>query len=127
MSPKGLLLRAGQADSALSLRREVSDMSKEEVPMETIIDDSALEALRGGLRSTAYAPDEESYDEGRQAFNLNAHQHPALVVMTAGAADVVTADGELLRVSTYEHPDLFWGLKGGSGNFGIVTSMEFDL
>ncbi|MDQ5829944.1 MAG: FAD-binding protein, partial [Actinomycetota bacterium] len=42
-------------------------------------------------------------------------------------ADVVTADGELLRVSAYEHPDLFWGLKGGSGNFGIVTSMEFDL
>jgi hypothetical protein len=40
-------------------------------------------------------------------------------------ADVVTADGELLRVSAYEHPDLFWGLKGGGGNFGIVTSMEF--
>jgi FAD binding domain-containing protein len=41
-------------------------------------------------------------------------------------ADVVSADGELLEVSTYEHPDLFWGLKGG-GNFGIVTSMEFAL
>jgi hypothetical protein len=40
---------------------------------------------------------------------------------------VVTADGELLRVSAYEHPDLFWGLKGGGGNFGIVTSMEFAL
>jgi Berberine and berberine like len=33
----------------------------------------------------------------------------------------------LLRVSAYEHPDLFWGLKGGGGNFGIVTSMEFAL
>src|SRR3712207_5550278 len=42
-------------------------------------------------------------------------------------ADVVTADGELLEVSAYEHPDLFWGLKGGGGNFGIVTSMEFAL
>jgi len=42
-------------------------------------------------------------------------------------ADVVTADGELRRVSAYEHPDLFWGLKGGGGNFGIVTSMEFAL
>ena len=42
-------------------------------------------------------------------------------------ADVVTADGELLRVSAYEHPDLFWGLKGGGGNFGIVTSLEFAL
>jgi len=42
-------------------------------------------------------------------------------------ADVVMADGEMLRVSAYEHPDLFWGLKGGGGNFGIVTSMEFAL
>jgi FAD/FMN-containing dehydrogenase len=42
-------------------------------------------------------------------------------------ADVVSADGELLKVSAYEHPDLFWGLKGGGGNFGIVTSMEFAL
>jgi FAD/FMN-containing dehydrogenase len=42
-------------------------------------------------------------------------------------ADVVTADGELLRASAEEHADLFWGLKGGGGNFGIVTSLEFDL
>jgi FAD/FMN-containing dehydrogenase len=205
--------------------------------VETIIDRSVLAVFRAGLRGTAYAPDEEGYEEGRQAFNLNAHQHPALVVMAAGAADVmasvrlargeglgvgvlatghavaapcdggvlintsrmrgvrvdpeaqtarveagalwrdvipesqvfglaglqgsssgvsvvgytmgggfgwlgrkygfnadgvreadvVTADGELLRVSAYEHPDLFWGLKGGGGNFGIVTSMEFAL
>jgi len=205
--------------------------------MVTNIDGSALEALRAGLRGAAYAPGEDGYDEGRQAFNLNAHQHPALVVMADGAADimaavrfardeglgvgvlatghgvaspcdsgvlintsrmrgvrvdpeartarveagalwrdvnpeaqahglagllgsssgvgvvgytmgggfawlgrkygfnadsvreadVVTADGELLRVSAYEHPDLFWGLKGGGGNFGIVTSMEFAL
>ena len=210
---------------------------KQEVLMETIINGSTLEAFRGGLRGTAFAPGEEGYDEARMAWNLNAHQHPSLVVMAAGPADVisavrlardeglgvgvmatghgvaypcdggvlintsrlrgvrvdpeartarvepgalwadvipeaqvfglaglvgsssevgvvgytmgggfgwlgrkygfnadsvreadvVTADGELLRVSAYEHSDLFWGLKGGGGNFGIVTSLEFDL
>ncbi len=59
--------------------------------METIIDRSTLEELRAGLRGTAYTPGDEGYDEGRQAFNLNAHQHPALVVMAAGAADVIAA------------------------------------
>jgi FAD/FMN-containing dehydrogenase len=43
------------------------------------------------------------------------------------AADVVTADGELLRVDADSHPDLFWALRGGGGNFGVVTRMQFRL
>ena len=206
--------------------------------METIkVGALELEELRTQLRGDVYVPGDEGYDGARAAWNLNAHQHPALVVVAEGAtdvlaavrlaheqglgvgvmatghgvaapadggvlintsrmkgvhvdpetrtarveagakwtdvvpeaaahglaglqgsssevgvvgytmgggygwlgrkhgfaaesvkeADVVTADGELLKISAHENADLFWGLKGGGGNFGIVTSLEFSL
>lgn len=43
------------------------------------------------------------------------------------AVDLVTANGQVLRASAAAHPDLFWGVRGGGGNFGIVTAFKFQL
>ncbi len=50
-----------------------------------------------------------------------------LTVDNLTSADIVTADGRLVTANAAENPDLFWALRGGGGNFGIVTSFEYQL
>jgi len=50
-----------------------------------------------------------------------------LAVDNVLSADVVTADGQFQQASAQQNPDLFWALRGGGGNFGVVTSLEYRL
>jgi FAD/FMN-containing dehydrogenase len=50
-----------------------------------------------------------------------------LTIDSLASCDIVTADGEFLVANADEHPDLFWGLRGGGGNYGVVTSFRYRL
>ena len=50
-----------------------------------------------------------------------------LTIDSLRSVEIITADGVIRKASANENPDLFWGVRGGGGNFGIVTSFEYDL
>ena len=84
-------------------------------------------------RSTAWRPPAASWTHRRRRGHPrrrhglpHARKH-GLAVDNLLAAEVVTAEGSIVRASADEHPDLFWALRGGGGNFGVVTSFLFAL
>ena len=48
-----------------------------------------------------------------------------LTIDSVLAAEIVTADGQTLHVDADSHPDLFWAIRGGGGNFGVVTRFKY--
>jgi len=62
--------------------------------------------------------------EGGIGFLVRKH---GLTIDDVLAAEIVTADGEMLDVDEHTHPDLFWALRGGGGNFGVVTRLRLRL
>ena len=68
-------------------------------------------------------------DEGLEPLHLDrgAQAGDPVAGQSRLAVDLVTADGQVVRASASEHPDLFWGVRGGGGNFGIVTAFQFQL
>src|SRR3989442_1176808 len=90
------------------------------------LEDGTMEQLRTTIGGDVIAPDDEAYDEARRVWNGMIDCHPALVVRCASTADVA-AGGEVVKASADENVDLFWGLRGGGGNFGVVTEFEFRV
>src|SRR5205807_291080 len=110
-----------------------------------------VEALRAAMEGEVVGPGDAAYDEARKIWNGMLDRYPAAVARCAStsdvvaavnfarerafgftcenliAAEVVTAAGQVVTASAEENPDLLWGLKGGGGNFGVVTEFVFRL
>ncbi len=80
-----------------------------------------LAALHGSSPDVAVA----GYTLGG-GLSWYARQH-GLATNHLTAVEIVTADGALVRADAEHHPDLFWAVRGGNGNFGLVTALEFGL
>jgi FAD/FMN-containing dehydrogenase len=85
------------------------------------LSDLGLAALSGSARNIGIA----GYSlGGGQGWLGRKH---GLQANSVTAIELVTADGELVRADHENEPELFWALRGGGGNFGVVTALEFDL
>src|SRR5438094_30397 len=88
------------------------------VAMTQTLTQHTVDELRARFRGPVVSAGDADYEEVRKY---------GLTIDHLGSAELVTVDGEVLEVSANRNPELFWAIRGGGGNFGIVTAFEFDL
>ncbi|HEV7716509.1 MAG TPA: FAD-dependent oxidoreductase, partial [Steroidobacteraceae bacterium] len=113
------LLRGVQVDAAARIAH---------VPGGSLLGDLDHEAMSRGLVTTAGTVSHTGVGGltlgggfGRVARRFG------LALDNVRAVEIVTGQGEILRASAQENPELYWGVRGGGGNFGVVTAFDFDL
>jgi len=83
------------------------------------------EEVKASFAGELIDPADPSFEQARRVHNGLIDKRPALIDNLL-SAQVVTAAGEVVTASSGENEDLFWALRGGAGNFGIVTSFEYQ-
>jgi hypothetical protein len=79
--------------------------------------------LQSSLRGELIQPGDANYDDARRLYNAMIDKKPRLIARCIDAADVIA----FVTASESENPDLFWAVRGGGGNFGVVTGFTFRL
>src|SRR5256885_2288053 len=97
-----------------------------------MITEKVATELKGSVRGDVILPNDGRYDDARKVYNAMIDKRPAVVVRCTGVADVIAAvvvlaDGSFVTANANANQDLFWALRGGGGNFGVVTSFQFKL